>query len=471
VSERLVAVLDVGKTLAKLSLWTPRGEPVAKASRPNLRIEADGYRALDVDGVDAWIAETLTDFAKRGDIGAIVPVSHGAAAAIIKDGALACPPMDYESAIPAEVRADYERRRDAFAATGSPARPAGRTLGARPSPLRRPGRAASAGAAQILPWARYGAGRLSGGARSEVTSLGCHTDLWRPAEARPSSLAEALGWADRFAPLAAAGDVIGVITPDWAARTGLPADVQIYCGLHDSNAALLAARGFPEIADGDSTVLSTGTWFVAMRRPDGVDALPVLTEARDCLLNVDAFGAQTPSSRFMGGREIEILSGVDPQRIDIKPDQPKLVAALPQILADGARVLPTFAPGFGPFPQGEGRWVNRPDDPYAWRAAVCLYVALVADAALDLIGARRALLVEGRFAEAEVIVRALASRRRERGVFAPPPPPGVPAGPRGRAARSRTPRGAPAGAAPREGDLPAYAALGAREAEGAGLAA
>ena len=470
-SERLVAVLDVGKTLAKLSLWTPRGEPVAKASRPNLRIEADGYRALDVDGVDAWIAETLTDFAKRGDIGAIVPVSHGAAAAIIKDGALACPPMDYESAIPAEVRADYERRRDAFAATGSPALPDGLNLGAQLFHLQRLRPDAFTGDAQILPWAQYWAWRLSGVARSEVTSLGCHTDLWRPAEARPSSLAEALGWADRFAPLAAAGDVIGVITPDWAARTGLPADVQIYCGLHDSNAALLAARGFPEIADGDSTVLSTGTWFVAMRRPDGVDALPVLTEARDCLLNVDAFGAQTPSSRFMGGREIEILSGVDPQRIDIKPDQPKLVAALPQILADGARVLPTFAPGFGPFPQGEGRWVNRPDDPYAWRAAVCLYVALVADAALDLIGARRALLVEGRFAEAEVIVRALASLRPETAVYVSNAHTDVSYGALRLVDPSLKPPGELVRVAPLDEDLTAYAALWAREAEGAELAA
>jgi hypothetical protein len=42
---------------------------------------------------------------------------------------------------------------------------------------------------------------------------------------------------------------------------------------------------------------------------------------------------------------------------------------------------------------------------------VCLYAALVADVSLDLIGARETILVEGRFAEAEVFVRGLASLR------------------------------------------------------------
>jgi len=45
------------------------------------------------------------------------------------------------------------------------------------------------------------------------------------------------------------------------------------------------------------------------------------------------------------------------------------------------------------------------------RAAVGLYGALVADVALDLIGACERILVEGRFAESEVIVRGLASLR------------------------------------------------------------
>jgi sugar (pentulose or hexulose) kinase len=412
VSDDLIAVLDVGKTLAKLSLWRRNGELVARDTHANTRLETGAYAALDAEGVEAWIAATLSDFARKGRVGAIVPVGHGAAAAVVKDGRLVAPPMDYEQPIPAEDRQAYDAERDAFAETGSPALPLGLNLGAQLHYLERvhPG---LLDGAQILPWPQYWAWRLCGVAASEVTSLGCHTDLWRPKAGRPSELARRRGWAERLAPLARADQALGPITAEWARRTGLPADAQVYCGLHDSNAALLAARGFQEIADHEATVLSTGTWFVAMRSPaDGAQIdLSALSEARDCLINVDAYGRAIPSARFMGGREIEVLTGVDARRIDIKPDQPLLVAAVADVVATGARVLPTFAPGVGPFPTQPGRWIDMPSEPVARRAAVSLYAALVADVSLDLIGAKERILVEGRFAEAQVFVRALASLR------------------------------------------------------------
>jgi sugar (pentulose or hexulose) kinase len=234
-------------------------------------------------------------------------------------------------------------------------------------------------------------------------------------------MADVRGWASMFAPLAKAGDVIGNLRPELAAQTGLRTSTRIYAGLHDSNAALLAARGFTEIADHEATVLSTGTWFIAMRSlgraPKSAVDLASLPEARDCLVNVDAFGAAVPSARFMGGREIETLIEIDTRRVDIKPDQPALLAAVPDILASGAMLLPTFAPGFGPYAAGQGRWINRPEDWFARRAAACIYAALVAETSLALIGTKRTLLVEGRFAEADVFVRTLASLRPDLAVY------------------------------------------------------
>lgn len=409
----LTVVLDVGKTLTKLSLWDASGGVLARETRPNQRVDAGAYSALDAEGVEAWAAGVLERFAREGRIGAIIPVAHGAAVAVLRDGKLACPSPDYEEPPPQAVRAAYDRDRDAFNHTGSPALPNGLNAGVQLAWLEtlhpgllRPG-------ATIVTWPQYWAWVFSGVAATEVTSFGCHSDLWRPGEAKPSALAVRRGWAERFAPLRAAGDVLGTVRPEWVERAGLAAETKVYCGLHDSNAALLAARGFPEIADKESTVLSTGTWFVAMRSPGRRSEVDIaaLAETRDCLVNVDAFGMPIPSARFMGGREVEILSGIDTRRIDIKPDQAELVAAVPRIVASGARALPTFTPGVGPFPHGHGRWIGMPDDNIGRRSAVCLYAALVADATLDLVGARERILVEGRFAEAEVIVRALASLR------------------------------------------------------------
>jgi hypothetical protein len=119
----------------------------------------------------------------------------------------------------------------------------------------------------------------------------------------------------------------------------------------------------------------------------------------------------------MGGREIELLTGIDTRRIDIVPDQPALLASVPAVLASKAMVLPTLAPGCGPFPHGRGRWISMPSDETHRRTAVALYAALVADVALGLIDARERLLIEGRFSESQVFVRALASLRPDMRVY------------------------------------------------------
>ncbi|MFY1005243.1 hypothetical protein ACNF5F_27930, partial [Escherichia coli] len=66
------------------------------------------------------------------------------------------------------------------------------------------------------PRAQYWAWFLTGNALSEVTSLGCHSDLWCPQEADFSPMARRLGWAERFAPLARAGDTVGTLRPEIA---------------------------------------------------------------------------------------------------------------------------------------------------------------------------------------------------------------------------------------------------------------
>lgn len=391
-------VVDIGKTHARVSLWSREGRCLDRVVRANVLREGSDYRPLDTAATAEWLVDALARFAGH-PVEAIVPVAHGAAVAGIRDGALAFDPPDYEDDLPADMLAAYRAGRDPFAETGSPALPAGLNLGAQ---LHRLDALGLLEGATLLPYAQYWAWLLSGVAVSEATSLGCHTDLWSPAGAAFSPMAVRRGWADRFAPLARAGDAIGTLRPDIAERTGLPATAQVMAGLHDSNAALHAARGFAEIAGREATVLSTGTWFVAMRTPAGPVDLAALPEGRDCLVNVDAAGRPVPSARFMGGREIELLG----QRID-RPGTDGLADAL----HSGAMALPTQVRGCSPFPDLFPRLVEWPDDAEAQAAACALYAALMADASLDLVGAAERLVVEGRFAASELFVRALATLR------------------------------------------------------------
>lgn len=454
----LVAVLDVGKTLAKLTLWDRAGRLVARRTRPNARIDAGDWLALDAGGIEAWMTEGLADFARAGRIGAIVPVAHGAAAAVLKDGRLACPPIDYEDPMPAAELAAYRAGRDPFAETGSPALPDGLNVGAQLHRIaaRRP--EALGPGALILPWAQYWAWRLSGVAASEATSLGCHTDLWRPRAGAPSGMARARGWAELFAPLRRAGEVLGPVAREWVERCGLPAEAQVWCGLHDSNAALLAARADPAVGEGEASVLATGTWFVAMRTPGAGAATDWsrLDEGRDCLVNVDVAGRPIPSARFMGGREIERLLGAEARLAGAAADAD--LAAAGRVVRGRAMALPTFTPGVGPFPDARGGWLGAPADEAERRAAVALYAALVSAAMLERIGARGVLAIEGRFAEAAVFVRALAALRPDLAVFAGGAEADVSFG----ALRLAAPEAAPAGslrrAEPLDIDLAAYAA-------------
>lgn len=415
-----VIVLDVGKSLAKLTFWDVHGALVARHTRPNAAVRTAAYRALDVDGIEAWVAATLASMAALGPVDAIIPVAHGAAGAVVGRHGLAVPPIDYEDEMPADWRTAYDRERDPFQATGSPALPGGLNLGAQLFRLERENPALWQDGHVLVTWPQYWAWRFCGVAATEVSSLGCHTDLWLPAAGQPSDLAKRRGWADRLAPLRGAGEQLARLSDEWRQRTGLTGECRILCGLHDSNAALLAARGHAALAGRDMTVLSTGTWFIAMRSPapDVRVGMAMLDADRDCLMNVDIAGCLVPSARFMGGREAELLAAVDGRFVDVRAGAEDLRDAAQRLAGQGAMILPSWVAGVGPYPARRGHWVgDEPEDALTRRALTGLYLALMADTSLGLIGSRDCLLVEGRFADDPVFTGALAALRPDQKIY------------------------------------------------------
>lgn len=294
-----VLVLDVGKTHAKLTLVSLEGAPAVTRVRAN----PPAGPALDAAGIESWLFAAMAELGELAEIVAIVPVAHGAAAALVDADSLAAPVLDYEATPPADTADAYEAERDPFERTLSPRLPGGLNLGVQlmgQESLIEDG-------AQILPWPQYWAFRLSGEKASEVTSLGCHTDLWFPREGTWSDMARRRGWARRFAPLRRAGEVLGRLRGEVAGATRLPPSCEVLCGLHDSNASLLAARAQSALAGRPFCLVSTGTWFVVMQ--SGSSHSPRLDESEGALGNVDVEGALVPTARFMGGREFAAMTG------------------------------------------------------------------------------------------------------------------------------------------------------------------
>jgi sugar (pentulose or hexulose) kinase len=370
-------VLDIGKTNAKLALIDAAGNVLAEQRRPNA-VRTDGpYAHLDTDGLWDWLLATCRAFAAQAHVSAIVPVTHGATAALVDDAGLVLPVLDYEAELPG---VDYAA--PSFDETLSPRLPAGLNLGRQIAWLQARFPREFARTRHILMYPQYWAWRLSGVAASEATSLGCHTDLWNPRAQTYSSLVERMGWTASMSPLAPAHAVLGVLRPNVAAATGLPADCEVLCGIHDSNASLLRYLGRDE-----GTVLSTGTWMIAAAFGTGLDGL---CERADMLANTNALGQPVACMRFMGGREFGELAGAAPATCGFD--------AIERLVAQGTLALPCFAATGGPFAGRTGSIEGQPPaDAQERYALATLYCVLMTDYCLDALGAAGPLAVEGSF--------------------------------------------------------------------------
>lgn len=389
-----VLVLDVGKTHAKISAWSREGDALGSAQRVNRRGSGAGAR-LDMDGIADWFAPTARALVERhGPVSGFIPVGHGAAAALIGEDGGCRAPRDYEAPIAREVDGRYEAARDGFDITGSPSLNAGLNLGRQLMAEQAEGRWPEGG--QIVPWPQVWAWRLTGERTSEVTGLGCHTDLWSPWTGGPSPLARSMGWDRRLAPLRYAGAVVGIAAGPAARAAGLEG-VAVHCGLHDSNAALWGARALPFDGAASATVLSTGTWFVAMRALAEGETGQALALGPDDLINVDVEGRPTPSARFMGGRWSDARLGELRRRLFEPAFQPAICEAAVRQLE-------------GEAPTGESDDAER-------LARVAVSLAQEAAAMLARIGSRGPVVIDGIFGRSEAFVRALAALRAEQAVL------------------------------------------------------
>jgi len=384
---RHVAVIDLGKTNAKVALFDlTTAQELERFTTANRALGGAPYQHFDTEALWAFMLQSLRQLAEKHEVHAISITTHGATAALLNaNGSLALPILDYEDDGPHATATEYDALRPAFAETGSPRLPNGLNLGAQIFWQQCKFPEAFAKVRWIVTYPQYWAYRLCGVLANEVTSLGCHTDLWAYAKGDYSSLVDTMDWRKLMPPLRKANEQLGFLRGEGAERTGLPPQTPIYCGLHDSNASL-----FPHLTNqlNSFSVVSTGTWVVCM----AVGGTPMeLDAARDTLMNVNAFGQPVPSSRFMGGREFQILSeqfGGSPTEADAKA-----------VFAAGAMLLPSVVLGSGPFPNRAMQWVNGDSlTPAQRQVCASYYLALMTAICLHLIGAQGETIVEGPFA-------------------------------------------------------------------------
>ncbi|MGH8189405.1 MAG: FGGY-family carbohydrate kinase, partial [Steroidobacteraceae bacterium] len=365
---------------------------------------AESIRQLDVVEIERWLLRSLQQAPQRDRVSVIVPIAHGAAAVFIDRAGTVVTAPDYEDPIFEAVRYEYEHERDSFAETFSPGLPLGLNLGRQLFFLEQRRSEQFAQIAHGILYPQYWAWRLSGVMASEVTSLGCHTDLWYPRQRNFSDMARRRDWSRLFPQLRIAGETLGTVTAEIARASGLRPDCRVVCGIHDSNASYLEhllarPRATP------FTVISSGTWTVIMA--NAADPSRLVAD-RDLLANVDARGEIVSTARFMGGREYEVIAASD-----AAPDED----ALTNVLQRHVMAVPAFARG-GPFMAHPGKVLHAGELSAAERAALAtLYTVLMSELLLENLGASGDVIVDGPLAQNRFFGPLLAALRPSSGVL------------------------------------------------------
>jgi sugar (pentulose or hexulose) kinase len=398
-SARIVGVIDIGKSNAKFAAvdLDAHAEIDVRKLANNVQHTAP-YPHYDVTSLWQFICDSIADLNRAHPLDALSVTTHGASAALIgEDGSLTLPVLDYEYAGPDALKRDYDRIRPDFSETFTPRLPVGLNLGAQLYWQQRSYPGEWSRTRWVLPYPQYWSYRLTGVPSSEITSLGCHTDLWSLETSLYSSLVVKQGWLDKMPEVRPAFEVLGLVLPELCQKLGLRPRVPVHVGIHDSNASLL-----PHLLEHTPpfSVVSTGTWVIACA-PGG--DLAGLDPKRDCLANIDAFGRAVPSARFMGGREYAQLV----------PEEPPHVSdgAVSRVLEEGILLLPSVTAGSGPFPDRKARWTHPEHtlDSEARFAAVSFYLALMSAECLSLSGADGNTVVEGPFAANKLFIEMLVA--------------------------------------------------------------
>ncbi|WP_371193767.1 FGGY-family carbohydrate kinase [Glaciecola sp. SC05] len=405
-------IIDIGKTHVKLHVLDRQFDSAFSKQMSNSVDVSSIYPSADVAKIWDWMLNTIKEVSRRFLVSRITITTHGATAALIdrdsslKDG-LVLPVLDYEFAPTFSDTPEYEYIRPEFVDSCSPSLPAGLNLGRQLYWLKKTFPAQFSQATDVLMYPQYWAWRFTGKRVSEITSLGCHTDLWSIRDQTYSALVAELNCQHLFPPIQPAWFSCGKLHPELSADLGLDSSCEFYSGLHDSNASFLRYRLAQDSLP--FTVVSTGTWTILMASQV---PLSTLDPKRDMLANVDALGTPIACARFMGGREFESICEQAGSWLGEQFEESHLQA----IIDKSVFALPDFSDGSGPF-GGRGSEFVGPVEKVSGIALATMYCALMIDYQLTMLQAQGKVIIEGAFLKNPLLCAVLNQLRAEQSVW------------------------------------------------------
>lgn len=296
----VIAIFDVGKTNKKLFLFDENYKIVyEKSARFIETVDEDGDPCENLESLRLSVFDSLREVFKRQefDIKAINFSTYGASFVYIdEDGKPLTPLYNYLKVYPDDLKDKFYQKYGGEARfskeTASP------VLGSLNSGMQlyrikceRPELFKQIKWALHLP--QYLSYLITGEAYSDITSIGCHTNLWDFTKNDYHHWVKEEGLIDKLAPLVPSDAVIPAAFPGNNYGVGV--------GLHDSSAALIPYLvNFHE----PFVLISTGTWCISLN-PFNHEPLTETELQHDCLCYMQYKGKPVKASRLFAGFEHE----------------------------------------------------------------------------------------------------------------------------------------------------------------------
>ena len=403
-----IAVLDVGKTNVDLWVAEPGGALLENRTTPNPVLNGPPWRHHDLTTLGLWLGETLAELCRTHPIRQLVPVGHGSGGVLVGDDpdaggmGAAFPMIDYEDACPPDVDADYGQMSGSFEDRGSPVMMAMTHAARQLLRMEMADPHAFSQARHYLNIAQYWGWWLTGVAASEYSAMGAQTHLWNVPKRRWTPIIDNRGWRRLMPDFRPAWAPLGPVRENIARRFGLPAGISVLTGAHDSTANFhrYIAAGLS-----DFTLVSTGTWLVALTREANTASLD---ETRGTTINADMEGAPVAGALAMGGREFSAIAG------DVWTGAAIDARALARIVARGTMARPSFSSNEGQFPGSakRGRLLGPPPETDAERAALAvLHSALLTVTCADVLRGGSRIILDGTFLNEPLFAPLVAALR------------------------------------------------------------
>ena len=407
-SAATIAVLDMGKTNVKLSAATADGHILETISTPNTVRDGPPWRHNDLEGLGDWTLSELSGLCRRHPVAHIIAAAYGSGGVLVGDdpdskgGGAILPMIDYEQPLPDGLNDDYLPLAGSFFDRGSATMQAAAHQARQLFWMQRAEPQRFATARWYLGLPQYWAWKFSGRVAAETSFLGAQSHLWNAVERRFAPIVDRQGWRHLMPEFAKAWAALGTLRPELTRRFGLPATIDVHTGVHDSSANFYL---YQATGDEDFTVISTGTWIVALADRVQLDALD---ERRNMTCNSDVFGHPLGGALTMAGREFSHVAGEQPHGALAD------VAVVERIIARGTLALPAFGIDSGQFPSaaGHGRIVGPPPVSAAERLGLSvLYMALLSVTCADALGAGRRVVLDGSYLRDPLYARLVAALR------------------------------------------------------------